>query len=393
MKNAVDRIFLEPEESTEQVIVDAIIDATIYYEKEREQLRQDPLVRLLIPNPPGKYNFTIVTAMGVITDGKAGLELQSALQRLEKKRGVRTIRADTATARSFEYNASKIIDAIEATKELKTPFGLIGYSQGCANALMAETNLLSGTPAQQEEISSPQTGLVCRQLLFSAANGSRHGPASDKKMQRAIVMIEEFFKHQQGYVSRALQSTFLEVITNFMDSAQFQRLMGGAQTFMSDGARVFWREAQHLSHVPTCTLRGVLEEHTTPEFLEMIANMLTKQAGSALHDSQVHVFDAIGHPVYHNNRNARVLERCDVGQGAIQRTHHWSPLRDEVSFVATQRDAEMASFECAKDRHVFPWVDVNVRFGFVQYAEPDETDTKTEAGDHCPLPPTKLHTD
>lgn len=389
MKDAVDRIFLEPEKSTEQVIVDAIIDATIYYEKEREQLRQDPLVRLLIPNPPGKYNFTIVTAMGVITDGKAGLELEPALQRLEKKRGVRTIRADTATVRSFEYNASKIIDAIEATKELKTPFGLIGYSQGCANVLMAETNLLSGTPAQQSEILSPQTGLVCRQLLFSAANGSRHGPASNKKMQRLIVMMEEFFKYQQGYVSRALQSTFLEVIINFMDSAQFQKLMGGVQTFMSDGARAFWREAQHLPHVPTCTLRGVLEEHTTPECLEMVANMLTKQAGSELHDSQVHVFDAIGHPVYHNNRNARLLERCDVGQGAIQRTHHWSPLSDEVSFVATQRDAEMALFECAKDRHVFPWVDVNVRFGFIQYAEPDETVTETKA----PSSPAKLHTD
>ena len=28
-----------------------------------------PLVRLLIPNRPGQYDFTVVTAMGVITDG------------------------------------------------------------------------------------------------------------------------------------------------------------------------------------------------------------------------------------------------------------------------------------------------------------------------------------
>ena len=26
-----------------------------------------------------------------------------------------------------------------------------------------------------------------------------------------------------------------------------------------------------------------------------------------------------------------------------------------------------ATFECAKDRHVFPWVDVNARFGFIKY--------------------------
>ena len=373
-----DRIFLEPESSTEQELIDAIIDATIYYASERHSLKIDPLVRLLISNDEGKYDFTVVTAMGVITEGKAGLELQTALERLEKKRGVKTIRSDTATARSFEYNAAKIIEAIEAAKKLGKPFGYIGYSQGCANALKAETNLLSGTPEQRREIADSQTRLVCRQLLFSAANGSRHGPATDKKVQRLIVMIEEFFKYQQGYVSRALQSTFLDILVNLMDSAQFQKMMGGAQTFLTDGARAFWREAQHLSDVPTCTLRGVLEDHTTPESLEMISNMLTKQAGSELHDSQVHVFDAVGHPVYHNNRNAKILTSCDIGEGAIQRTHHWSPLNEEVGFVETPRDKELASFECAKDRHVFPWVDLNVRFGFVKYVDEAERSNTEE---------------
>ena len=55
-----------------------------------------------------------------------------------------------------------------------------------------------------------------------------------------------------------------------------------------------------------------------------------------------------------------------MGDGAIQRTHHWSPLSDEVEFVRTARDVEMASFDCAKDRHVFPWVEVNKRFGFIK---------------------------
>ena len=402
----VDKMFLEPEKRSEQELVDAILDAIVYEEKERESLRRDPLIRFLIPNAPGNYNFKVVTAMGVITEGKAGLELQAALDRLREKRGVRTIRADTATARSFEYNAGKIIEAIESAKQLHKPFGLIGYSQGCANALYAESLMVSGkkyeadpllvlgrcqqpthillclstgTPVQQHEISSGHTGLVCRQLLFSAANGSRHGPATDKKAQRLIVMVEDFLKYQQGYFSKALQSIFLEAVTSVMDSAQFQKIMGGAETFTSDGVRVFWREAQHLPHVPTCTLRGVLEEHTTPECLEMLSNMLTKQSGSELHDSQVHVFDAIGHPVYHNNRNGKVLEKCYVGKGAIQRTHHWSPLSDEVEFVKTARDDDLASFDCAKDRHVFPWVDVNVRFGFIKYAESDESQQKVES--------------
>ena len=98
----------------------------------------------------------------------------------------------------------------------------------------------------------------------------------------------------------------------------------------------------------------------------MLSKMLTKQSGSHLHDSQVHVFDAVGYPIYHHNRNGKILQRCAIGEGAVQRTHHWSPLSDEVAFVQTAKDVKMASFQCAKDRHVFPWVEVNARFGFIK---------------------------
>lgn len=367
-----DRLFLEPEESKEQVMIDAIIDATIYGESDREFLRKDPLVRLLISNPPGHYNFVLVSAMGVITEGKKGLELRDAFRRLKTERGVKVIRADTGTARSMEYNASKIHEAVEVATSLGTPYGLLGYSQGCANVLMAESMLLSGTPKQQRALTRANEGLVCRLLMFSAANGSFHGPATEKKVQRLIVMCEEFFKYQQGYFSRALSSTVLESLNTMLDSAYFHKLMGGAQSFLQDGCRAFWREAQHLPHVPTCTLRGIMEDHTTPEALEMISHLLTKQSGSALHDSQVHVFDAVGHPVYHNNRNGRLLKRCAIGDASVQRTHHWSPLSDEVEIFKTPKDVEMGSFDCAKDRHVFPWVDVNARFGFIKYATADK---------------------
>ena len=110
-----------------------------------------------------------------------------------------------------------------------------------------------------------------------------------------------------------------------------------------------------------------MEDHTTPESLLMLSKMLTKQSGSHLHDSQVHVFDAVGYPIYHHNRNGEILRRCAIGEGAVQRTHHWSPLSDEVEFVQTAKDVKMASFQCAKDRHVFPWVEVNARFGFIKH--------------------------
>lgn len=370
--------FAKPEEHNEKELIDAMIDVIIFKEEDRKMLKSDPLVRLLIPNAPGHYKFTIVTAMGVITEGKKGLELCNAIKRIEEQRGVVTIRADTATARSLEFNAKKIEEAIDAAADLNRPYGLVGYSQGCANALMAETLLLSGSPAQQVKLSQAG-GLVCRQLLFSAGNGSVHGPAVDTKIQRLIVMCEEFFKYQQGYFSRALTSSFLEIVNNVMDSAPFHKFMGGAQTFLPEGVRSFWREAQHLPTVPTCTMRGVLEEHTTPECLEMVSNMLAKQSGSPLHDSQVHVYDAVGYPVYTKNRNGRILENCAVGNAAVQRTHHWSPLSDEVEYMETERDRSNAVFACAKDRHIFPWVDVNARFGIIKYDKKDSTFSNAHA--------------
>jgi hypothetical protein len=372
-------VFSDPHVYGDQAVLDAIIDAIIYRERDRAVLKTDPLVRLLIPNPPGKYNFAIVSAMGVITEGERGRELEVAFRRLKKQRGVDLVRSDTGTARSFEYNAAKIIEAIETVSKMKKPYGLLGYSQGCANALTAESILLSGSPKQQAFLNDSDSGLVCRQLLFSAANGSTHGPAADIKVQRLIVMCEEFFKYQQGYFSRAFASLVLENLNNLMDSAAFQKVIGGAQSFLPDGCRAFWREAQHLPHIPTCTMRGVLESHTTPEALEMISHLLTKQSGSALHDSQVHVYDAVAYPVYCSNRNGRLLKNCSVGDASIQRTHHWSPLSDEVEFVQTQRDVAQGSFECAKDRHVFPWVDVNVRFGFIKYMTPDQALKKKES--------------
>ncbi|KAL7544123.1 hypothetical protein ACHAXR_013527, partial [Thalassiosira sp. AJA248-18] len=370
--------FTIPEKQTEQELFDGIIEAVFYDESERDYIKCDPLVRLLIANEKGHYNFTIITAMGVITEGKKGLELQQAIERLEEQRGVKTIRADTGTARSIDYNATKIEEAVEMATKLNRPYGLLGYSQGSANEINFESRMLSGTPDQQKILSSPDSGLVCRQLLFSAANGSMHGPAAEAKVHQLITMCEDFFKYQQGYFSRAFISSTLEVLNDTLDSAAFQKFLGGAKSFFPDALKAFWREAQHLPHIPTCVLRGVLENHTTPESLEMVVNLLSKQSGSALHDSQVHVYDAVGHPVYVKNRNGRILKNTDMG-GAIQRTHHWSPLFEEVEFVRTSRDIQQASFDCAKDRHIFPWCDVNARFGIIQYAsDASEIGSETE---------------
>ena len=185
--------------------------------------------------------------MGVITEGSKGLELDSALLRLKAERNVDIVRSDTGTARSFEYNASKIEDAIDIAVQMNKPYGLLGYSQGCANELYCESLLRSGTPLQQSRLNSPDSYLVCRQLLFSAANGSMHGPAMEEKIHRLIVMCEQFFKYQQGYCSRAFTTTILETMTSAMDSAPFQKFVaGGGGTFLHQGSRAFWREGKKM---------------------------------------------------------------------------------------------------------------------------------------------------
>ena len=175
--------FTVAEEQKEQDLIDGIIDALFFDKKELEYIKNDPLVRMLVGNDPGHYDFTIISAMGVITEGKQGTELHTAIERLEKERGVITIRADTGTARSIDYNANKIEEAVNVAAELKRPYGLVGYSQGCANEMNFEAMMISGTPDQHKLITG-DTGLVCRQLLFSAANGSMHGPAVEAKVHQ-----------------------------------------------------------------------------------------------------------------------------------------------------------------------------------------------------------------
>ena len=86
--------FMHPENYSEQCLLDIIITLLFHDKVEKESIMHDPLTRLLISNQDGKYRFTIVSAMGVITEGKKGLELEGALQRLKMKRNVHTIRAD-----------------------------------------------------------------------------------------------------------------------------------------------------------------------------------------------------------------------------------------------------------------------------------------------------------
>ena len=358
-----DRRWLEvrtgaPVPSDEQARLEAAVEALYYRPEDRARLLGDPLVRLLVDPAPGRYDFTIVAAMGVITEGARGHELDSAFERLEQRRGVRTVRADTATMRSLEYNAARIEQAVRATSG---PWGYVGYSQGCANGLFAESRLLGGTPEQQALASR----LVARNLLFSAFNGSAHGTCSDGKYLQAIVAGERILKHYQAVLSRRAVEMGLSALRLSMDSREAVVALLGSFSLSHDGVVFLQREGRFRDDVPTSLVRGVVEPETLPEALEWLSNVLTKQAGTHEHDTQVVASEAVGWPLRVRNEAAASLERCDMGC-MVQRTHHWSPLVKETEFVTTERDRRLAIYDVPKDRHVEPWVEVNARFGRIR---------------------------
>jgi hypothetical protein len=351
------RLGADPPED-EQGLVDAVIDALYYFPADRAALKADPLVRLLLDPEPGRYRFTVVSAMGVITDGERGRELEDAYRRLEERRGVRVIRADTRTARSLEFNAARLEEAV---RRAETPWGYIGYSQGCANGLMLESRLLGGTPDQQ----ALARGLRCRNLLFSAANGSAHGQCGDEKFLQAMIDLDRILKHYQGVFSSRAINLALRTIGQLLDSRPFVHSLGGIQSLSPEGVKALARDGQFRDDVPTSIIRGVVERETLPETLEWLCNVLTRQIESTEHDTQVAIWEAVGHPVWIHSPMGEVLRRCDMG-GVVQRTHHWSPLIYDVDFVTTARDKAQRIYELPKDRHVLPWIEVNARFGIIE---------------------------
>lgn len=339
----------------EQDLLGTVVTTLYARPEHRAILLGDPLVRLGLDPPPDRHDFTIITAMGVITDGLDGKELEDAFRRLEERRGVRLIRTATATARSLEYNADRIIEAIAACK---TPYGLLGYSQGCANILRTESLLLGGTPEQRRLLD----GLVSRKLLFSAANGSAHGTAGMLKFERALVLGEKYLKHYQAVLSWEAITAMLRVAKATLDARAFIHVLGGVYSLTFERAVELHRDEQFLDHVPTSTTIAITREDELPETLEFLYYMLREQTGSSDQDTQVLIEDAVGHSTRVTNRNTVVLERCDMGCFP-QSTHHWAPLTQEIKFVETPRDLSLGIYQSPKDRLIWPWVEVNARFG------------------------------
>ena len=344
----------------EQKLLEAVVNVLYLHPRDRDKVRRDPLVRIVVDPEPGHYDFTVVSAMGVITEGARGRELEDTYRRLTERRGVRVLRADTGTGRSLEYNARRVIDEI---KRVETPWGYVGYSQGCANGLMAESRLTGGTPDEQKLVAH----LVTRNLLFSATNGSAHGTSGDEKVARLLIAGERALKPYQATFSAPAIHTFFRAARAALDSRAFVTYMAGWHSLTYERARSFHRDLQVVETAITSTTRGACDVLNTPEALEYMYHLLGRLRPGADHDTQVTLEEAQGHALRVKNAWTEALARCSTGS-LPQNIHHWSPLSPdaEVSFVTTERDHERAVYESPKDRHIFPWLDVNARFGRIR---------------------------
>ena len=104
-----------------------------------------------------------------------------------------------------------------------------------------------------------------------------------------------------------------------------------------------------------------------PETLEFLYHVLNKITAHGDQDTQVLIHDAVGCSTRVFNEHTEVLAACDMS-ALPQATHHWAPLTAEIEFVTTERDLERVIYMSPKDRLVWPWVEVNARFGRIKRA-------------------------
>ncbi len=337
----------------------AVIDVMYYRESDREVRRRDPLTWVDIRPGEGQIDLTILFTPGVITDGRSGHELGTAFERLKRTRGVQIVRSDTGNVKSLAFNA-RIIE--EDIRKIKTPYMLLGYSQGCANVMRAESNLYASTPEDRACLDR----MVARHFIFSALNGSLHANCGGEIYRRSLISGEKCLKSMSAVSSVALGNMIFRVLRNIMDSPLYTMSLNSVESLSYNGLMELSLDAQYKTSVVSTELQGVIEEFI-PEILDYMYYHYLAQAGKGVcleNDSQVGTKCAHAYHVYNRNDSVDLLREEAVPTCTLK-IHHWAPIYQEVAFVETPQDAENAVFRFPKDIHVMPAVEALILFGIV----------------------------
>lgn len=347
-ENDIDNLSLEK-------IYKEIVDI-IYAENEnKKDIFSDPLLWFMPPIPQGKIDLTIVTSMGIITNGANGHELETVFQRLEKSRGVRVVRSDTGTVRPLDYNADKIIEVIQ---NIHSPYVLIGYSQGCPNMLRAESRLFTGSPEKRKLLNH----LVARCFICSAFNGSPHAICGVDKYKNALVDAEFLLKSFSFRISKTLYHLIFFAAQRMLDTKLIVASLASVESISHSGLAELARDAQYLPCVPSFEYGGYMT-HGFPEGLVVMANHFDKQA-HVLNDSQIGIDCAHGYSVYNRNDSVDVL-RAETIPARLLNIHHWSPLIDEIKLIESENDINHCIYKGPKSLYVLPWLDALILFGII----------------------------
>ncbi|MFA5624663.1 MAG: hypothetical protein WC966_06380 [Bradymonadales bacterium] len=335
-------------------LVKLAVDILYHYQEDKERILSDPLVRLQIAPAKGKVALSIVSSMGVITDGEDGYELECSYKRLQEERGVKLVRANTGTIKTLDYNARIISEAIMS---VEGPFAMLGYSQGCANMLEAERRLYQGTPESRLKLDN----LVSRQFIFSSLNGSAHASCGNEKYLRAVVEGESILKFYQAIYSKATIQSAFTLLKSLMESRYGTHFLGSVTSLSHEGLQALARDGQFSPDVPSLSTRAVLSQDI-PECLVFMRNHYIKQTQDPQNDSQVADHCAYGYFIWNSNDDVDELKHSDIPTRTLE-AHHWSTLLRDVEFIETQYDRERLVYRGPKDLFLFPWIEGLILFG------------------------------
>ena len=334
-----------------------IIEVLYYYPEHRTRIANDPLTWLSMRPASGKIDLTILTAMGVITDGKNGKELSKAFERLERDRGVHIVRADTGNIKSLIYNTNVLCDEI---RKIKTPFLMLGYSQGCANMMSAEAAMYASTPQDRACLQN----LVARHFLFSAFNGSSHADCGGRIYQRLLTDGEHLLKTYASLISTQLSDLLFGALLKVFDAPFITTSLSSLESLSWQGLVYLYKTGQYQPGVISTEMQGIIEEFI-PETLIYMTSHFIAQANMQS-DSQVGVGCAHGYPVYYRNASNARLRREAIPSYTLK-THHWSPIIHEVAYLETERDIRDAIYRIPKDMQIMPAIEALMLFDRIQY--------------------------
>ena len=341
----------------------AIIDMIYYRDSDREVRRRDPLTWLDTRPAPGPIDLTILFAPGVITDGKAGHELSTAVERLKETYDIPFLRSDTGNIKSLAYNTEILANDI---RRLHTPFMLFGYSQGCANMMSAEASLRASTPEDRATLDN----LVARHFICSALNGSPHATAGVEVLRRVLMEAEVALKSFAAITSSQLTNLLFNLVRKALDAPFITMSLNSVESLSYAGLEKLARDAQFTPGVITTELQGVLTNYVPETLYYVLTHYQQQTISEALpngmpNDSQVGIDSAHGYFAF--NRNASVdLLRKEAMPSCTLNAHHWMPPYDEVAFCETPLDVQNAVYRAPKDIALFPAIEALILFGRIQ---------------------------